>query len=820
MTSHPRAPTRFPLVELSLGVTLVVLPWSLGGAPAWARIILLVLAWGASGLWLSKVRKDKLRVAWHPVFSLPLFGALVAALQLVPLPPAVLAWSSPYGSELRDFALLPLGLETWRPISVDPPATARAFARLVALLLLVVVSREVGRSAVARRVLLQVLCLCGVSFALCGFGHLVAGAQSLFGVVQFFASPRLLTPLGNINHLAAWLALCGTLAVGLSLSATERDTTLGWALAALTCGLGTALTLSRGGIAALVVTWTLVALVAVSRRAEGSRALLPWVLMVVTGVLALGLAVDQLAVRAGSVGTWEKLQQTKLHLWPQLLEASRSVWPAGFGLGAFELGFPRFQTEQFGVTFTHPENLLFQWACELGWPLTVVLAGLVAWVMVRLWRDANGQVLERVGVLALVGVGLHEVFDFALELDGLAAAVAVVAGLLAGAAEGRETRRVVRQRGVVLWGASGLVAGAALVLGWSDHRAAESRLAAAVAEAQEPTAIEALARQLIDRHPSDWVLYATTAADLSRRGPAREALAWVNRHEFLLPRAVGPHVTAARALARLGHPEQALGELRVAWALGDGATVPWGLELASRIGALRLLVVDRPGQLGTLWGLLSTAGRYAEAEQLLAEVETEPVGERVKREAAVLHVRLRQAQHREAEALDEVQRLPEREQPEVTLLEASLLSQSGRASEATALLARQSARHPDSPGLAFAYAAQLDAVGRPGEAVEALDRLKPFVVPHDLRVLIFSRQAELEARQGHWGRCVDALRTAIRLEPSRPDLHYRLAGALEQMGAVRPALEALRRGMGFDSPEGARAQAANVTRLERVATSP
>ncbi|MFP2901599.1 hypothetical protein [Corallococcus sp. 4LFB] len=54
-----------------------------------------------------------------------------------------------------------------------------------------------------------------------------------------------MTPFGNPNHLAGFLGLCATVAVGLALSKQPRSRAWPFAMAALVSGAGVLLSLSR-----------------------------------------------------------------------------------------------------------------------------------------------------------------------------------------------------------------------------------------------------------------------------------------------------------------------------------------------------------------------------------------------------------------------------------------------------------------------------------------------------------------------------------------------------------------------------------------------
>ncbi|MCA2981887.1 MAG: O-antigen ligase family protein [Myxococcaceae bacterium] len=793
------------------------LPLALGGSPPWTAVLLWALASTALITWLIGAWRHRRRAGAHPLLAVLLRLVLVAARSLVPLPPGLLALLSPVNAELRDFALVPLGLEGWRPLTVDAPSTWRALSRLSALLALAFVALQLGRLRGARFRLCLTVALTGGLVAVVGFAHLVAGAEALFGAVRFYAGVPLLSFFGNTNHLAGYLAFSGTVALGLALDSRDKEAAVGLYAAALLCGTGVFLTFSRGGIATFVVTWALVGALQLARRQGGVRAVLPWLVIGGTALFALSLASEQLLERLSTVSSVDKLAKTKLELWPMLWEGALAFWRAGMGLGAFELGFTRFQTTQLDVTFTHPENLALQWLSELGVPLALVLFASAAAVAVHLGRQARGRVLEPVLLLAVLGAGLHDVFDFALELNALPVAVVVVLGEVGatGDAEGLAKRSVRR---------SGLVGGSAVVLlglwgvvrGLPTHAAAEARVVGLV-EAGAPSAeVRAAALAGIDRHPADWVLYSAVANQLSVEGSARQSLAWVNRLLYLRPGDPRAHVAAGRALLRLGQPTQALLEFKVAWRLGDSTSFDEGLLLAAKLGQYERLLVDEAGLLERQWQRYQALGRRAEAGALLEAVQALPPSEAVRVEALTLAVQQAEAEQRPREALERLQALPAgvRGGRAVVAVEARLLAQVGRLEEAAALLEGLSKRAPADVGLAMSLAGVLSQQRRPAEARAVLERTRPFVSGPQGRAQLFQREAELWEQEERWPRALEALQSASRIEPTRADLKYRLAQVYERMGSLHSALDEVRRGRLLDTPQGAKAQDAWVARLE------
>lgn len=804
--------------EIALGLAVVALPMCLGGAPPWSVGVLLLLSVCSLFSWVMGAWRHRRRASWHPLLLLPLVVAGVALVSLVPLPAALAALLSPANAELRAFALVPLGLDGPRPITVDAPSTWRALARVVSLGGLAFVALQLGRLAVVKQRLLSVVALTGVLVVVVGLGHLLASAEALFGVWRFYAPQSLLSFFGNTNHLAAYLAFSATVALGLSLDAPKREVAIGWAMAAAVCGLGVFLSFSRGGIGGFVVTWAVVGVVVLVRRQGGLRSALPFVAIGAVTVFALGLASEQLFERMASVATLERLQKTKIELWPMFWEGALASGISGMGLGAFELGFSRFQTGPADVSYTHPENLVLQWIAEVGLPVSVLLAVLVLVIGRRMVRASKQSLLDQVLLVGVGGAALHDLFDFAMELNALPVALVVVVGLVGAKDDpSRELPRWNVHRALFVAPAVVLILGVfGVALGLPTHVSAEHRLADLAGKPTDEQTFQRELRAALDRHPSDWMLYSIAASRSSIEGSPRESLAWVNRVLFLHPGDARAHVSAARALQRLGQSSQALLEFRVAWRLGDQTSFDEGLELAARTRAFDRLVGEERGLLSRAWNRYVALGRLDDARALLAAITELPLSAEVADEASVLLVWQAQMSNRPDEAIALLEGLSAqtRATPELLVLEARLLSQVGRVAEGIALLEAHARKEPQNLSVAITLVQQLAAAKRTGEARAVLERSRPFATGPAGRSELFQRDAELWVQDERWPRALEALQTASRIEPSRADLRYRIAVVYERMGSLHSALDEVRRGRLLDTPDGARAQDPWVARLE------
>jgi tetratricopeptide (TPR) repeat protein/O-antigen ligase len=573
---------------------------ALGGAPRWAACLTAGLGLAAALPYALSQRRIEARA---PLLALLGTAALATALQLVPVPAALVAYLSPLRHALAvDTAqALDAGLPRFLALSYDPPATLVALATLVGQLGLAYACMRVAGSGTGRLWLLRVVALAGVAMAVCGLVHRALDIDALFGVYQpAYATPAYPAPLLNDNHLAGFLSLTAPLALVLAVDSAGLAR-LGWVAGLTAIAATNVLVGSRGGVLSLGVglVGAVIALVS-QRQRRPSRVpravLVPAGIVIVCGVvLVAALTTDRIRAELGQT-SMEELDdpRSKFGVWRKsVILTAENPW-TGVGRGAFEPAFTRLHASG-TKTYSHVENQYVQIFVDWGVPVAAALLVLALWLGRSALGRWNAGSLEAGALAALAALAAHAITDFHLELPGVAAAaIAVLAVLVPGTPRtgpGRPARRPGRQPGREsqrerrrpwMWRVPALAAGAGVVAlaaspagrGAREGEAALVALvdAAPAPEPRSPARVEAagqgaraiaLGRALVDRHPADYLLAGLLAQAYFRQRDV-EAVRWVNRALALNPKHAGLHVLAAHMLLAAGRRGQALIEYALA----------------------------------------------------------------------------------------------------------------------------------------------------------------------------------------------------------------------------------------------------------------
>jgi hypothetical protein len=425
----------------------------------------------------------------------------------------------------------------------------------------------------------------------------------------------------NGNHAAGFFTLAGLLAWGLARD-TDGPLRVALGVSGLLCLAALFATGSRFGIVGAAAGAFLILALYLQEAFGGIRGVIA---IAVAGLVAAPLAYVLALSQRNQSADHLPLSDFKIRSWIDALDVTVNYPLVGVGRGAFEGPAAAYRHSAEFVRLVFPENLPLQMATEWGLPVTLLLIGLFvwqAWPLVR--RLPRWEPTYQGAAAAVLAALVHDLADFSLEVLGVALPVALALGVAAGrrqlSLDSSGSRSLSLPLGspnvVKLRAALAIAAAAGLVVaaGWAAPRTVDAdaeRLRTAIRH-RAPTTDADLARA-IARHPAehDFALLAARWG-LRLEPPDPAALRQLNRAQRLFPALALPHVLTAHVLVRLGRPQQAALELRLANDLGASLAFP---ELERLVGRphLERTVPRDPEQLFALSHYLAAQGRAVEA---------------------------------------------------------------------------------------------------------------------------------------------------------------------------------------------------------------
>ncbi|MBX3154709.1 MAG: O-antigen ligase family protein [Deltaproteobacteria bacterium] len=551
---------------LSAGLGAVALACAvlvIGAALRWTQALVAIVMIGAiAPLVLSRrtfAHLSPLVVA----LAVPLVLTIV---QLLPLPGLAHALN-PVGAGLRDDGAALAQSDPWRAITLDAPGSLRAVAFFTILLAVAVLALRMSTSERGRyRILATVAAVCGITALVVGV-HEVLGATSLYGVYDpVQATPPVLGPLLNGNHLGCLMAAGCVLSIALVVYRNQRGWVRAlWAFGGLACAVCAFATLSRGAALALAIggLTTIVVLVmqrfGVAERRRRSRFVTSSLPIGIVAACALVVVLYSSAGRVGSQISNTSLSElqdskSKYAAWRSSVQlVEESPW-LGVGRGGFEPTFTRVHPSSAFQTASHLENEYVQAVVDWGviGGLLLGLAGIwFAITAIKRWRTGP---LAAGALGALSVIAIQSVVDFGVELLGVAVpGVAIAATLSYGPLQEVSGFALVRARALCVLHIGGLAVGALLLLGESTVSVAEDHDRIMSIDAVKLDDLKGP----FERHPLDYFNYGVAASVMMAEDNRDGAIRMLNHALTLHPTHSGLHRMTARILRGYGYETQA-----------------------------------------------------------------------------------------------------------------------------------------------------------------------------------------------------------------------------------------------------------------------
>jgi hypothetical protein len=360
------------------------------------------------------------------------------ALQLVPLPLGVLQTLAPTTADVWATCLAPLreAGPSSATLSLDPNATRVEVARGLLYLLVFLGGLAVARRSEGVLFLERVLFAAAALLAVVTLMHPAFGADRVLGIyrpMQVPRTPEHTAPLLNANHLGGYLNIGIAMGMGILLS-PRRSIPQYVVGAVLVLLLGAQVFVaSRGALACALVAVVLAIVLYRGLRVRQSSSFPGRAVLAIT--FAAAATMVALATNEGAMGEIASRDTSKFDIFRRAIRLLRDHAAWGIGRGAFESVFAKERSGVGHFVFTHPENLMLQWATE--WGVVVSMAGLVS----IFWALRPKTVFARSHVplgafVALVALFLQNLVDFSSEAPGVVVPLCLCAAMITGGLSG------------------------------------------------------------------------------------------------------------------------------------------------------------------------------------------------------------------------------------------------------------------------------------------------------------------------------------------------------------------------------------------------
>lgn len=367
------------------------------------------------------------------------------ALQIVPLPAAVVRLLAPASYAFRELHAPEFGSMRWMSLSLVPSATLREGLFLATLFLLgFLVVRTAVRGRTIRR-MIAVLVVSGVFQALYGLFELGRDEPRLLFYKKLVSPDSATGTFVNRSHFSGYLEMIVPLALGLAAARMNllvpgargwREKLVLWTskgvlqtvllvAAAVVMSVGVVLSNSRSGLVVLLFSFFLfiVLAVLVSSRAGPGQAWLRTLVratVAVTAALALYIGVGATLRRFAAE---DLLHEDRPLYWANTLDMVKDFPLFGTGLGTFSSVYGAYEKRGGPeMELVHAHNDYLEAVAELGAVGAGLLLGGILYLAITAFlawkgrRNAEARALALGGLVSLAAMGLHALTDFNLHI--------------------------------------------------------------------------------------------------------------------------------------------------------------------------------------------------------------------------------------------------------------------------------------------------------------------------------------------------------------------------------------------------------------------
>ncbi len=431
-----------------------------GGVHLWSRSVLILSVSGLllAGLWrwiIVKVRipTRPFKMICDPPSIAGIFFVIWVAIQVIPIPPAILQVLSPESNCLWESTSI-IGANHSFTISIYPFITVNSLIFAAAVLLFYWVALYGIENRRQIQWIILGLLILGLLESVYGLFQLVSGEPYILWWKKAYYVDVATGTFINRNHLAGFLSMLVCLGVGYiwALGREERRISRkrSWydrmeglgrtfgakgvivllCIAVMIAGLlGSA---SRGGALSLLTGLIFMAGLIITRFFRNRNAFVLVFMLSVVCMYVGYVAADRVLERFQYIdsGFESRLAMTKA-TW----EMGKDFPLTGIGLGTFEYVFPGYQHTEMNKLVDHAHNDWVQLFAETGWAgFFIIGAGFIFFLVSSIvrWRRRHDRFSVGIGLGgmgALVAISVHSLSDFNLHIPANAFLLALIVAI-------------------------------------------------------------------------------------------------------------------------------------------------------------------------------------------------------------------------------------------------------------------------------------------------------------------------------------------------------------------------------------------------------
>jgi O-antigen ligase/tetratricopeptide (TPR) repeat protein len=356
-------------------------------------------------------------------------------LQLVPLPAGLVGVLSPSRLQVarQTAEAIRADAPSWLALSSCMKCTRDSFLRLAAYVAVYYAASTMLAAPRRRKIAFGSIAIAGLVLAAYGLYRALVGADERLS--SAFVSP---------NRFASFMGIAAACAAGIFIVERKRKRSLEvmglrppvgieWIVAAGILSVALVLTLSRMGIAAVLVACVLTIAIHVRRRSVWAALTAVLVLLAINAVLA----VDPVLSRYSVLFEHDRYGGGRLLCWRQAAGVVGDYPLFGSGAGSFKHVFRLYQQPSLPGWWTYAHNDYLNLLCDLGVLGLLVGGAAIAFGLIRINRlrsspERSDKAVAFAAFFGATAVLIHSLADFPLQEPALALSFFVVVGCAAG----------------------------------------------------------------------------------------------------------------------------------------------------------------------------------------------------------------------------------------------------------------------------------------------------------------------------------------------------------------------------------------------------